>query len=223
MYHFCYKTTNTVNGKFYLGKHSTDNLNDGYLGSGDMLLRALKKYGKNNFKREVLCFFNSPEEALEFEEILVDQRVVDDDRCYNLKLGGNGGSQWNKGMPMSEEQRTKISRANTGNPKMIASLQGRTHSSETKAKMSASRVGKPRSEETKARISEAKKGKPGIKPSEESKAKMSAAKKGKPKGRVNCPCCGLNVAPHILARWHGDKCLMRRKQPTENLPGRSVE
>ena len=56
-YHYIYKTTNLKNGKFYVGMHSSDNLNDGYLGSGTRLRRSIRKNGKENFKIEILEFF----------------------------------------------------------------------------------------------------------------------------------------------------------------------
>ena len=57
-YNYIYKTTNLKNGKFYVGMHSTDNLNDGYLGSGDRLRRSIRRNGKNNFKLEILEFLS---------------------------------------------------------------------------------------------------------------------------------------------------------------------
>lgn len=48
-YNFVYVTVNKINGHYYKGKHSTDNIDDGYLGSGCILQRAIKKYGKHNF------------------------------------------------------------------------------------------------------------------------------------------------------------------------------
>jgi len=90
-YHFIYKTTNLANGKFYVGMHSTNNLNDGYLGSGKRLKRSIKKYGKENFKIEYLEFFDSRELLVEREKQLVNEDLLKDDNCMNLKTGGFGG------------------------------------------------------------------------------------------------------------------------------------
>ena len=58
-YHFIYKTTNLLNGKYYIGMHSTFNLEDGYMGSGKRLKRSLNKYGKENHKVEILEFVDN--------------------------------------------------------------------------------------------------------------------------------------------------------------------
>lgn len=56
MYHIVYLTTNLVNNKIYIGVHSTYDLNDDYLGSGFALKKAINKYGKEKFKREILFY-----------------------------------------------------------------------------------------------------------------------------------------------------------------------
>ena len=53
---YIYKTTNIITHKFYIGMHRTDNMNDGYLGSGVILKRSLKKYGKENHIKEILSY-----------------------------------------------------------------------------------------------------------------------------------------------------------------------
>lgn len=86
-----YKTTCNVNKKIYYGKHKTKNLDDGYLGSGIRLRRAIRKYGKENFTREILFIAESEEHLNEKERELITQEVLDDPNCYNLALGGQGG------------------------------------------------------------------------------------------------------------------------------------
>ena len=87
---FVYKITNLINGKFYYGKHATNNLNDRYLGSGVLIKKAIKKYGKENFQLKILRFFDSEKDAFNFERVLVNSNTVNDDKCYNLVEGGKG-------------------------------------------------------------------------------------------------------------------------------------
>ncbi len=90
-HHYLYKTTNLVNGKFYYGMHSTDDLEDGYLGSGKYLWYAIKKYGAENFHIKILEFFETREALTEAEKRLITESQVKDSNCMNLKLGGSGG------------------------------------------------------------------------------------------------------------------------------------
>jgi hypothetical protein len=87
-YYFVYKTTNLINGKFYIGVHATKNVNDGYLGSGKRLHDAIKCHGVENFNREILKFFDSYADALYYEQLLVTPELVESDNCYNLCEGG---------------------------------------------------------------------------------------------------------------------------------------
>lgn len=89
-FHIIYKTTNLINGKIYVGLHSTDNINDGYLGSGWVLKSAIKKYGRENFKRDVLLVLSNREEAREVESLLVDKEFASRQGTYNLQEGGMG-------------------------------------------------------------------------------------------------------------------------------------
>ena len=91
MYYFIYETTNLINGKKYIGKHITDNLNDGYLGSGLVLQNAIKKYGRENFKREILEFCENEEQCYELEyEYIKNAKAYSNPNYYNLTEGGKG-------------------------------------------------------------------------------------------------------------------------------------
>ena len=88
MFYTIYRTTNTVNGKYYIGKHQTKNLDDGYMGSGKLLRSAIKKYGADNFHKEILHVVQTEKEMDLLEKILA---VTDQEINYNLCEGGNGG------------------------------------------------------------------------------------------------------------------------------------
>lgn len=141
-YHYVYVITNKVNKKFYIGKHSTSNLDDGYMGSGVAIKRAIKKYGEQNFVKRILCYCQTAFDALYVEQFLVTEYIVNRKDCYNMKTGGKRGSA--KGR--------------------ISGMKGHHHSEETKQKLKLAwkkRRQKPVSEETRKKIGEAHKGKPG--------------------------------------------------------------
>lgn len=87
-YNYFYKITNNLNGHFYYGVHSTNDLEDGYMGSGKRLHYAYKKYGIENFTKEILKFFDTAKEAYEYEAKIVNESLVNDDNCYNIQQGG---------------------------------------------------------------------------------------------------------------------------------------
>lgn len=90
-YHFTYKTTNLIKGTYYLGMHSTNHLKDGYLGSGKRLYYELNKYGKENFKFEILEHFKNREDLVQAEKKLITEQDINNNKCLNLKPGGTGG------------------------------------------------------------------------------------------------------------------------------------
>ncbi len=90
-YYLIYKTTNLINGKIYIGCHKTDDLQDSYLGSGKILNYAIKKYGKENFSREIIEIFDNPDDMFSLESTLVNQTFVLNDKNYNIMKGGHGG------------------------------------------------------------------------------------------------------------------------------------
>lgn len=91
MFYTIYQTTNKINGKIYVGKHKTSNLEDGYIGSGLLLWRAIDKYGIENFEKKIL-FFCESEDAMDAKEAeIVDEDFVARADTYNIALGGSGG------------------------------------------------------------------------------------------------------------------------------------
>lgn len=93
-YYIIYKITNSSNNKIYIGKHATVNINDDYFGSGYYLKNAVKKYGLNFFKKEILFIFSSEEEMNKKEKEIVNEEFLSRPDIYNLKPGGRGG--WSK-------------------------------------------------------------------------------------------------------------------------------
>jgi hypothetical protein len=91
-FNYFYRVENLINGKFYFGVHSTNNLEDKYLGSGKRISYAIKKYGKNNFQKEILESFETFKKALDYEEFIVSEELLKDPSCYNLMKGGKGGN-----------------------------------------------------------------------------------------------------------------------------------
>jgi len=84
-----YKIVNTLNEKFYIGVHKTNNPNDGYFGSGKAIKEAIKLYGKENFKKEILFITENEQEAYSLEKELTSD--FSDRNNYNMRIGGIGG------------------------------------------------------------------------------------------------------------------------------------
>lgn len=92
MSYYVYKITNTINGKWYIGKrkhHSPHN--DRYMGSGKLIKLAIKKYGKNIFTKEIIEIFATNNDAAKLEAILVTKDDIKSNMTYNMHEGGHGG------------------------------------------------------------------------------------------------------------------------------------
>ena len=123
-YYIIYKITNIINSKEYIGAHSTDNINDGYMGSGTLIRAALLKYGRKNFNKEILHVFDNEKQMYDKEAELVTEEYCLKENTYNIKPGGKGGTAYeqtlehrrknslaNKGKKRTEETKIAISRA----------------------------------------------------------------------------------------------------------------
>ncbi|MGX7134079.1 NUMOD3 domain-containing DNA-binding protein [Enterococcus thailandicus] len=198
-YGFIYITTNLLNGKKYLGQKKIDEFGvwKKYLGSGKAFKKAVIKYGKENFCREIIAFAYSSEELNKLEEKFThDLNCVADRNFYNLVLGGGTVT----GLKFSEDVLSKMRKRNAGEnnyfygKRYVGALNpffGKKHTIESRQKMSLSHKGQSPwnkgrnnvySDETLEKMSLSKKGK---KISDEHKAAIRKAQSG-----VNHPMYG---------------------------------
>jgi hypothetical protein len=140
-YHYIYKITRD-DGRYYIGMHSTDDLEDGYFGSGKWITRSIKKHSLNKHKKEIISFCSSRQELINMERNIVTEELLLDPKCMNLCVGGKWGI-------LSEESRLKISAANRRRVGII-------HSVERNQKISKAKTGKKFSDEHKKSIGKTK-------------------------------------------------------------------
>ena len=203
--YYIYRITNKVNNKTYIGQHKYKKLDDSYMGSGKLIKRAQKKYGIENFEKEILYSrIQYKTTADDVERFAIAKERALGKAEYNIADGGQGGnlgeevnkkkSEKLKVRHLSEEAKRKMSEAALNmteehKRKISEAKKGKHASEETRKKMSESQKGRPspmkgkhRSEEFRKKISESLKGKPsrtkGKHFSEESKKRMSEAHKG---------------------------------------------
>lgn len=155
----------------YVGRHKTDNPNDGYLGSGKDLLKAVKIFGSTSFQKEILFIFDNPEEMILKEKEIVNEAFVDRLDTYNIALGI---TTWGHlGHRHTEEAKQKI--------REKRKLQVFTQ--ETYDKIAAANTGKkhpPRSQESRDKSSASSKGKKKPPFTQEHRDNLSKSRKGKP-------------------------------------------
>ena len=127
--HYIYRITNKINGKTYIGQHKYRKLNDNYMGSGVLLIKAKKKYGIENFEKEILEFdIPNVELANDWEQMYILFERAKGKAEYNIANGGQGIgtvsvetkrklSEINKGKQFSEETKIKLSESMKGKNK----------------------------------------------------------------------------------------------------------
>lgn len=195
MKYFIYMTTNLITNEKYIGKHYGFE-NDSYLGSGKILQRAVQKYGKENFKREILYFSQDAQENNQKEkEFIQAHNAVKDRTFYNISAGGDGGDIFHT-LPLKQQEMLKerARRQCTGskNP-----MYGKHHSEETKNKLRQIDKAYTQTQEYRENMSKVtsgeKNGMYGKHHTEESKQKMSDAKKGKKLGKENSNAKGISA------------------------------
>ena len=150
--YYIYRIRNKVNGKTYIGQHKYKKLNDNYMGSGKLIKLAQKKYGIENFEKEILEFdIPNVELANDWEQMYILFERAKGKSEYNIANGGGGTkgvtgfwcgkhltneiklklSEAHKGKKLSEEHKIKLSKV----------LKGRHHTEEARRKMSEATKG----------------------------------------------------------------------------------
>lgn len=117
--HFIYKTTNKLNGRYYIGAHSTNNFNDDYLGSGKLLLQAIELHGKENFYREIIEICLTKKELYEKEKEIISEDEVNNPGSYNLTVGGNMPPKKKKGSKCKDPNSWIFERMRIDNPSRL--------------------------------------------------------------------------------------------------------
>lgn len=206
-YYTIYKTVNKINGKIYVGKHQCDDPYDDYIGSGTLLIRAIEKYGIENFEKTVLYIFDNAEDMNQKEIEIINEEFILREDTYNIGLGGQGGKLLiNK--TVSKETKEKMRKAVLGSKKNLSQEQRKAIGNKTKE----IHTGLKRSEETRNKIKAALTGK--VK-SEESKIKASeSVKKTLSLIPYTCDVCGKEGKGGGMKAYHFGNCKKRAQNDT---------
>ena len=179
MFGYIYKITHIPSGRYYIGQHKSPVFDKSYWGKGCVIKQLYRKHPKEEFTREILVWAKDYDELNRLESEYVNNEVLKDPKCINLKTGGDVWkftdeskqkmAESHVGKPLSEEHKRKISTALSGRTlseehkrKLSIYHTGKGHTVETRRKLSISHMGHspsnkgvPHSEETKAKLREA--------------------------------------------------------------------
>lgn len=176
MFYTVYQITNSTNGKVYIGKHQTSDLNDGYMGSGKLILEAIRKYGEKSFTKKILHVFGTEAEMNAMEQQLVTEDFCNRKDTYNLCPGGQGGFGYiNNNEPFRKQKNLKaraaadkiiLERYGVDNPSKIPGVGAKiskankeAYASGRKQKKTPDWTGKRHKEESLIKMANAKAGK----------------------------------------------------------------
>lgn len=171
-----------INGMFYIGKHETDNINDGYIGSGIKLKRAISEFGKINFSRRIIYELKTREEMNLKEAEIVNEKFLKRNDVYNINIGGNGWNSFINTKEVNDKRRETMSKKGDyykrcsliGNQKLAKLRKDKEYCSKLRDRIRESMrrrlelnpdscktfAGRTHTDETKRKMSLRKKGKP---------------------------------------------------------------
>lgn len=184
-----YKTTNTVNGKFYIGVHNGKDPN--YLGSGKYLNDAIAHYGRNSFERITLYEVDTLEEALAIEAEIVNKDFLLREDTYNLTLGGGVPPAWGSTGPRPDASERMKRNNPVHDPNVLQKLKGNVTVIDTDGNTFSIKKDDPRY--LSGELVSVNKGRD---------SKM----KGKTMREVECPHCKKRGRITGMKKWHFDNC-----------------
>jgi len=203
MYYIIYETRNLINDKIYVGAHQTENLEDGYLGSGKILKQAIKKYSIENFERKILYQLNSSEEMYQKEKEIVNEEFLLRENIYNLCEGGKGafsGAQKGKKLPVKTIKNMKLAQQTWWDNQSEEYRQERYMYIKTQSKKENKKYGSKKEKNPFY----------GKTHSDEQKAKWSKNRKGKKQPRGICPYCNKEGGLWSMKNFHFENCKFKK-------------
>lgn len=210
MLYTIYKITNTINNKYYIGVHKSKILLDHYYGSGIAIKDAIAKYGKQNFKKEILFIFDNAKSAYSKEKEIVNEEFVKDPNTYNMQVGGIPSIEW------TAERKDKQSKNMSG---INHHAYGKKHSEEHKRKISLAGIGRVNSKESIEKGAAKRRGRPslliGRSLTQADKDKKSLAALNRIK--LACPHCALECDPGNAKKFHFDNCKVIKPREIKEL------
>ena len=167
---------------YYRGVHSTNNIDDGYYGSGVLLNRYIDKGYK--FKKDIVKVFSDRNSAEEFEKDFIGDLYDSDPLCLNLMEGGKCGPAM-----FSRESRKKMSDRQIGE---LNHFYGKKHKDSTKTLISQKQLGELNHNY-------------GNKTPKEVKNKIAKTLK-RSQAEAKCIHCGKVGGKSLIGRYHMDNC-----------------